>query len=69
MFCELKNNHDLVVVIQDSNIEITIELLLAQNAEYRNENAEYKNRIAFLEHELSQLKRLIFGNKSERFAA
>jgi len=47
-------------VIQDSNINIKNEILLAQNA-------EYKNRIAFLEHELEQLKRLIFGTKSERF--
>jgi transposase len=46
--------------MQDSNINITNEILLAQNA-------EYKSRIAFLEHELSQLKRLIFGTKSERF--
>lgn len=60
MFCELKNNHDLVVVIQDSNIEITIELLLAQNAEYKKENE-------YLRHEIAQLKRLIFGTKSERF--
>lgn len=47
-------------MIQDSNKERLIELLLAQNA-------EYKNRIAFLEHEIGQLKRLIFGVKSERF--
>jgi transposase len=47
-------------VIQDSNKEISNEFLLAQNA-------EYKNRIAFLENEIAQLKRLIFGTKSERF--
>ena len=56
----MKNNRDLVVVIQDSNINITNEILLAQNA-------EYKNRISFLEHEIAQLKRLIFGTKSERY--
>ena len=47
-------------MIQDSNKDIINEILLAQNA-------EYKNRIAFLEHEIAQLKRLIFGTKSERY--
>lgn len=46
--------------IQDSNKEISNELLLAQNAEYKKENE-------YLRHEISQLKRLIFGAKSERF--
>ena len=56
----MKINYDLVVVIQDSNKEITNEFLLTQIAEYKKENE-------YLRHELAQLKRLIFGAKSERF--
>lgn len=33
----------------------------------QQQNAEYKKEIAYLQNELAQLKRLIFGKKSERF--
>lgn len=56
----MKINCDLVVVIQDSNKEITNEYLLTQIAEYKKENE-------YLRQELAQLKRFIFGAKSERF--
>ncbi len=46
--------------MRDTNLEIA-------NEELRAQNTEYKNRISFLEHEISQLKRLIFGSKSEKF--
>jgi len=56
----LRINCDLVVVIGDTNLEI-------ENKELREQIAEYKRENEYLRRELAQLKRLIFGAKSERF--
>jgi transposase len=48
------------VVIRDTNLEI-------ENKELREQIAEYKRENEYLRRELAQLKRLIFGAKSERF--
>ena len=37
--------------------------------EFELKEAEYKKEIAYLRSELAQLKRLIFGKKSERFVS
>jgi transposase len=42
------------------------QLLEKENIELRKENAELKLRITYLEQELANLKRMIFGSKSER---
>jgi len=49
----------LVVVIRDTNLE-------NENKELRAQIAEYKREIEYLRQELAQLKRLIFGTKSEQ---
>ena len=48
------------MVIRDTNLEI-------ENKELREQIAEYKRENEYLRRELAQLKRLIFGAKSERF--
>lgn len=45
----------------------TYDELLAQNALLQPENAALRSRVAYLEQELAQLKRLLFGQKRERF--
>jgi len=50
---------------ETQKIEITIPLEEYQNL--INENKKLKEKVAVLEHQLSELKRLLFGSKSERF--
>src|SRR5690606_41941311 len=40
--------------------------LEAQNLQLITENIELKSRVAFLTHEPNQLKRMVFGQSSER---
>ena len=47
--------------------EEIISTLQKNNHTLQSQNAEQQKRIAYLENELAQLKRLIFGKKSERF--
>jgi transposase len=42
-------------------------LLQKQNEELRSHNRQLEEKTAFLQHELDNLKRMIFGSKSERF--
>ena len=48
-------------------LQANILALLAQITEYQNTNTNLSKKNLFLEQELAQLKRLIFGKKSERF--
>lgn len=42
-------------------------ILLREEHEKLVENTEQQQKIAYLEHELAQLKRMIFGSRRERF--
>ena len=44
-----------------------IDRLRAQNGKFRAENDSLRKEVAALNHQLDELKRLIFGAKSERF--
>jgi transposase len=52
-----------------SSYENTLLVLRRENEGLAQINNQQQQRIAFLEHELAQLKRLIFGSKRERFIA
>lgn len=60
----------LFLSVQNQSViaeETPLSLLQEENKKLTEINTEFQQKIAFLEHELAQLKRMIFGSKRERY--